>query len=140
MAGEREKFSQKFIKKYMKEEIEKTVEEEVQKRFIEIEKQLNKVIPVIKVKVLQPGAFISGELALIKVSCSPKQRVEIVNIADLMNARIVDVTPTSLTLQSADTAERTATLIDLLHPYGIKEICRTGTIALEKGADPTRKN
>ena len=63
-----------------------------------------------------------------------------VNIADLMNARIVDVTPTSLTLQSADTAERTATLIDLLHPYGIKEICRTGTIALEKGADPTRKN
>ena len=106
----------------------------------QVEKQLNKVIPVIKVKVLQPGAFISGELALIKVSCSPKQRVEIVNIADLMNARIVDVTPTSLTLQSADTAERTATLIDLLHPYGIKEICRTGTIALEKGADPTRKN
>ena len=106
----------------------------------QVEKQLNKVIPVIKVKVLQPGAFISGELALIKVSCSPKQRVEIVNIADLMNARIVDVTPTSLTLQSADTAERTATLIDLLHPYGIKEICRTGTIALERGADPTRKN
>ena len=86
----------------------------------QVEKQLNKVIPVIKVKVLQPGAFISGELALIKVSCSPKQRVEIVNIADLMSARIVDVTPTSLTLQSADTAERTATLIDLLHPY---EMC-----------------
>ena len=42
----------------------------------QVEKQLNKVIPVIKVKVLQPGAFISGELALIKVSCSPKQRVD----------------------------------------------------------------
>lgn len=106
----------------------------------QVEKQLNKVIPVIKVKVLQAEAFISGELALIKVSCSPKMRVEIVNIAELMGARIVDVTPTSLTLQSADTTERTATLIDLLHPYGIKEICRTGTIALEKGSDPTRKN
>lgn len=106
----------------------------------QVEKQLNKVIPVIKVKVLQPDTFISGELALIKVSCNPKLRVEIVNIAELMGARIVDVTPSSLTLQSADTAERTGTLIDLLHPYGIKEICRTGTIALEKGADPTRKN
>ena len=105
----------------------------------QVEKQLNKVIPVIKVKVLQPEAFISAELAMIKVSCNPKQRVEVVNIAELMEARIVDVTPTSLTLQSSDTTERTLTLIDLLHPYGIKEICRTGTIALEKGADPTRK-
>lgn len=51
MAGEREKFSQKFIKKYMKEEIEKTVEEEVQKRFIEIEKQLNKVKEEIPVQI-----------------------------------------------------------------------------------------
>ena len=51
MAGEREKFSQKFIKKYMKEEIEKTVEKEVQKRFIEIEKQLNKVKEEIPVQV-----------------------------------------------------------------------------------------
>ena len=54
-----------------------------------------------------------------------------------MNAQIVDVTPTSLTLQMADTAEQIETLVTLLHPFGIKEICRAGTIALEKGAGVT---
>ena len=103
----------------------------------QVEKQLNKVIPVIKVKVLQPDAFISRELSLIKVNCSTKQRLEIIQIAQLMNAQIVDVTPTSLTLQMADTAEQIETLVTLLHPFGIKEICRAGTIALEKGAGVT---
>ena len=103
----------------------------------QVEKQLNKVIPVIKVKVLQPDAFISRELSLIKVNCSTKQRLEIIQIAQLMNAQIVDVTPTSLTLQMADTAEQIETLVTLLHPFGIKEICRAGTIALEKEAGVT---
>ena len=69
----------------------------------QVEKQLNKVIPVIKVKVLQPEAFISRELSLIKVNCSTKQRLEIMQIAQLMNAEIVDVTTSSLTLQLAAT-------------------------------------
>ena len=97
----------------------------------QVEKQLNKVIPVIKVKVLQPEAFISRELSLIKVNCNTKQRLEIMQIAQLMNAGIVDVTTNSLTLQLAATAEETETCIALLHPFGIKEICRAGTIALE---------
>ena len=67
----------------------------------QVEKQLNKVIPVIKVKVLQPEAFISRELSLIKVNCNTKQRLEIMQIAQLMNAGIVDVTTNSLTLQLA---------------------------------------
>ena len=103
----------------------------------QVEKQLNKVIPVIKVKVLQPEAFISRELSLIKVNCNTKQRLEIMQIAQLMNAGIVDVTTNSLTLQLAATAEETETCIALLHPFGIKEICRAGTIALEKGSGVT---
>ena len=58
-------------------------------------------------------------------------------IAQLMNAGIVDVTTNSLTLQLAATAEETETCIALLHPFGIKEICRAGTIALEKGSGVT---
>ena len=103
----------------------------------QVEKQLNKVIPVIKVKVLQPEAFISRELSLIKVNCSTKQRLEIMQIAQLMNAEIVDVTTSSLTLQLAATADQTETCLALLHPFGIKEICRAGTIALEKGSGVT---
>ena len=106
----------------------------------QVEKQLNKVIPVIKVKALNTtGDFISSELSLIKVSSTAEQRSEIMNIAELMNARIVDVSLTSLTLQIADTLEKTETLIALLKPYGIKEIVRTGTVAIEKGAAITRK-
>ncbi len=106
----------------------------------QVEKQLNKVIPVIKVKNLnESGSFISSELSLIKVSSTAQQRAEIVSISKLMQADIVDVSLSSLTLQIADTSEKTETLISLLKPYGIKEIVRTGTVAIEKGPAVTRK-
>lgn len=104
----------------------------------QVEKQLNKLIPVIKVKNLNttPG-FISSELSLIKVSCAAQYRGEIIQIADLMHARVVDVSLTSLTLLFAESSDKTATLISLLKPYGIKEIVRTGTVAIEQGAEVT---
>lgn len=106
----------------------------------QVEKQLNKVIPVIKVKNLnESGSFISSELSLIKVSSTAQQRAEIVSISKLMQADIVDVSLSSLTLQIADTPEKTETLISLLKPYGIKEIVRTGTVAIEKGSAVTKK-
>lgn len=105
----------------------------------QVEKQLNKLIPVIKVKVLEPGQFISCELSLIKVSCTTKQRAEIMKISELMHANIVDVSTASLTFQFTDNDERTQTLISLLKPYGIKEIVRAGTLAIEKGASTTKK-
>lgn len=105
----------------------------------QVEKQLNKVIPVIKVKVFEPGEILCRELTLCKVSCQTAQRAEIMKIAELMNARIIDVSPTSLTIECTDTSERTETLLALLHPFGIKEIVRTGVAAIEKGADVTRR-
>lgn len=105
----------------------------------QVEKQLNKVIPVIKVKILKQDEFISRELSLIKVNCSTAGRAEIMKIAELMQARIVDVCPTALTLEFTDTLERTETLISLLRPYSIREIVRTGTVAIEKGTSTARK-
>lgn len=106
----------------------------------QVEKQLNKIIPVIKVKTLNnAGEFISSELMFIKVSCNTKQRPEVMKITELMHARIVDVSTTSLTIQYADTSENTQTLISLLKPYGIKELVGTGTVAIEKGTSTTRK-
>lgn len=105
----------------------------------QVEKQLNKIIPVIKVKTLNNGDFISRELSLIKVSCKASQRPDIMKIAELMQARIIDVTITCMTLEFSDTSERTETLISLLHPYGIREIVRTGTVAIEKGTSTVRK-
>lgn len=100
----------------------------------QIEKQLNKLIPVIKVKRLVPGGFISRTLTLFKVNFAPSKRSEIMKIAELMGARIVDVSKATITLEFSDTEQRTETLEALLKPYGIKEVVRTGTIAIEKGS------
>ena len=103
----------------------------------QLEKQINKVIPVIKVRTYAQGEFISRELSLIKVNCPAKQRLDIMKIAELMGAKIVDVAVNTLTLQFADTHEQFETLLDLLKPYGIREIVRTGTVAIEKGSKTT---
>ncbi len=105
----------------------------------QLEKQLNKVIPVIKVRTYAQGEYISRELSLIKVSCPAKQRLDIMKIAELMDAKIVDVSVNTMTLQFADTLERFETLTDLLKPYGIREIVRTGTVAIEKDSTAARK-
>ena len=103
----------------------------------QLEKQLNKVIPVIKVRTYAQGEFISRGRSLIKVNCPAKQRLDIMKIAELMGAKIVDVAVNTLTLQFADTHEQFETLLDLLKPYGIREIVRTGTVAIEKGSKTT---
>ncbi len=100
----------------------------------QVEKQLNKVIPVIKVKTLAEGTYISRMLSLIKVSAGNGKRAEIMKIAELMGAKIIDVSQKTMTLEFTDTAERTETLEGLLRPYGIVEIVRTGNVAIEKGA------
>ena len=99
----------------------------------QLEKQLNEVIPVIKVKRLTEGAFSSRELILIKVHCPASKRSEIVNTAEIMQAKIVDASPSSVTLEYCECSARVKTLIDMLRPYGIREIVRTGTIAIDRG-------
>ena len=100
----------------------------------QLEKQLNKLIPVIKVKRFVMGEYISRELILIKVHASSAKRFEIIKIAELMGAKIVDVAQNTLTIEYCDTTEQIKTLLDLLKPYGIREIARTGTVAIDKGS------
>lgn len=99
----------------------------------QLEKQLNKVIPVIKVKRLTEGEFISRELILIKVHCAAAKRAEIIKTAEIMQAKIVDVAQGCVTVEYCECTNRINTLIDLLRPYGIREIVRTGTIAIDRG-------
>lgn len=102
----------------------------------QVEKQLNKLIDTVKVKVLPEGGYIARELTLLKVRCNAKQRPDIVKIAELMNARLIDMSPNSLTLEFTDSPERTDTLITLLKPFGICELVSTGISAIEKSAKP----
>ena len=100
----------------------------------QLEKQLNKLIPVIKVKRLAEGDFISRELILIKVHCPAAKRGEILTTVELMQGKIVDFSTTSVTVEYCECSSRVDTLVELLKPYGIREIVRTGTVALDKGA------
>ena len=97
-------------------------------------------IAVIKVKNLTTsGSYVSCLLMLVKVTCSTKQRLEVMKIAEQMKADVVDVANNSLTLQYASTLENIETLTSLLRPYGIKELVRTGTVALERGSSTAHK-
>ena len=100
----------------------------------QLEKQLNKLIPVIKVKRLAEGDFISRELILIKVHCPAAKRGEILTTVELMQGKIVDFSITNVTVEYCECSSRVDTLVELLKPYGIREIVRTGTVALDKGA------
>lgn len=100
----------------------------------QVEKQLNKLIEVIKVRTLEEDKLIGRELVLIKVNATAKTRADIMTICELTGAKVADISPTSLTLELSDTPERIATFEAMLRPYSIQELARTGMIALQKGS------
>ena len=99
----------------------------------QLEKQLNKEVDVIKVRTIPQQDLISRELMLIKCTATGRTRSEILDIAKIMDANIVDLTKTTMTLEICDLPERLDLLEELLKAYNIQEVMRTGTIALQKG-------
>ncbi|MGE5614059.1 MAG: acetolactate synthase small subunit [Bacillota bacterium] len=99
----------------------------------QVGKQLNKLIDVIKLKNLDNSESITRELSLIKVAANASTRSEIVQLVEIFRAKIVDVSKTTLTIEASGDGEKVAALEDMLKPFGIKEIVRTGTIAIERG-------
>ena len=101
----------------------------------QVVKQLYKVIEVRKVSDLTDDQTVERELALIKVtSKSPALRAEIMQIVDIYRARIVDVAQSSLTVEVTGPTDKIDSMIGLLKPYGIKDMVRTGAIAMSRGA------
>jgi len=100
----------------------------------QITKQLYKLINVLKVQDLDPREMIDRELVLYKVSAAPDKRHEVIEIANVFRAKIVDVGRASLTIEATGTDNKLAAMEDLLRAYGIKELARTGKIALARGS------
>jgi acetolactate synthase-1/3 small subunit len=99
----------------------------------QVVKQLNKLINVIKIVELEKDASVERELLLIKVKADSATRAQIVEIADIFRSKIVDVSPAALTIEATGSPDKLAALADLLHQYGVKEMVRTGLIALARG-------
>ena len=99
----------------------------------QVTKQLNKLINVITVKKLESSDSVQRELALIKVNADASTRAEIMQIVEIFRAKIVDVSANTLTVEVSGDEEKVKALEDMLKQFGIKEIVRTGLIALERG-------
>ncbi len=100
----------------------------------QIMKQLRKLIDVVKVQDVTGEDFIDRELVLVKVSAKPGQRSEIMQVADAFRARTVDVNPRSLTIEITGNQAKISAMLELLREFGIKEIVRTGRIAMSRGS------
>lgn len=105
----------------------------------QIKKQLNKLVDVIKVIELKEEASIYRELAMIKIGASKENRAEIIEIANIFRAHIVDVSNNTLILEATGDQGKISALTSMLEPYGIREIIRTGLTALQRG-DKELKN
>ena len=99
----------------------------------QVEKQLNKLIEVVKVRTIPEDKMIGRELVLLKVNATNKTRQDIMTICDIMGAKVDDISPNSLTLELSDTPDRIDTFEAMLRPFSILEVVRTGVIALQKG-------
>ncbi len=96
----------------------------------QINKQLNKLIDVIKIIDITDVPSVLRELMLVKVTATPANRSEISQIVDIFRAKIVDVAPTALTIEITGDESKLTAFLQMLVPYGIVELARTGTIAL----------
>ena len=101
----------------------------------QIEKQLNKLIEVIKVKTFDRDEYLARECMIVKISATADKRSEIMTIADVTGAKVMDITLTTMTLELCDTYAHLCRFEEVIEPYGIMEMVRTGTIAIEKGSD-----
>lgn len=105
----------------------------------QVTKQLHKLINVIKLSDLRPDEAVDRELVLIKVKAAAAKRAEIIEVADIFRANIIDVSRDAVILEVTGTEQKIDAITSLLEPYGIKEFARTGMIALARGGQDTEK-
>ncbi|MBC8552706.1 MAG: acetolactate synthase small subunit, partial [Candidatus Brocadiales bacterium] len=98
-----------------------------------VRKQLGKVIDTIKVIDFTDTDYVERNLMLIKVSAVPGKRGEIIELVDIFRGKIIDVGPKDMVIEISGPEDRLEAVLDLLRPHGIKEVARTGRIAMNRG-------
>ena len=99
----------------------------------QITKQLNKLVCVIKVMDLMGKEYVAREMILVRVTVKPETRAEILSITDIFRGKVVDVSPKSYAIEVTGDEEKVKAFIELLKPMGIKDVARTGSVALVRG-------
>src|ERR1700756_570874 len=99
----------------------------------QVRKQLDKIVSVVKVQDISSENFVERDLMLLKVKSTPAQRMEIVLLVEMFRARVVDIGADTLMVEISGQESKIEVFIDLMRPYGILELARTGRIALVRG-------
>ena len=99
----------------------------------QIIKQLDKLVDVVAIRELAESSNIRREIMLVKIEADEKTRPAIVEVAAIFRSRVVDISPETITLEATGSTEKIDGLIQLVRPYGILEMARTGSVALERG-------
>jgi acetolactate synthase-1/3 small subunit len=96
-------------------------------------KQLGKIVTVVKVIDISAEDYVERDLMLVKVTSTPPQRTEIALLVEMFRGRVVDISPTTLMIEISGQEQKIEAFIELMRPYGIVELARTGRIALVRG-------
>lgn len=100
----------------------------------QIEKQMHKLVNVLRVSTLEAGEAVERELALVRVSADPSRRAELIALADVFDARVADLGPDSMVFEVVGTPEQLESFEELLRPHGLIELARTGRIGLARAS------
>ena len=103
----------------------------------QVTKQLHKLINVLKIRDLEPGDTVARELALFKVSADGAQRAEVMQVCEIFRAKVVDVTRRSVIVEVTGTTDKVDAFEELVRPFGLIEMMRTGEIAISRGRGET---
>ena len=98
----------------------------------QVTKQLNKLVDVIKVNDFNDVKYVERGLALVKINVTKSNRAEIMQMVSIFRARIIDVSQDSVIVEITGAEEKIEAFIEMVKPYGIKEVCRTGVVALSR--------
>jgi acetolactate synthase-1/3 small subunit len=98
----------------------------------QIVKQLKKLVNAIEVRDFREGEYVDRELVLVKVSVNSKTRPEVMQITDIFRAKIVDVQPDTLTVEITGNESKVDKFLELMHPFGIADLTRTGRVAMSR--------
>lgn len=99
----------------------------------QVRKQLGKVVPVVKIRDFEDTDYVERDLMLIRVHVSPERRPEVISLVDLFRGRVVDVARKSVMVEISGPEGKLEAFTDLVRPYGIVELARTGVIAMQRG-------
>ncbi len=101
----------------------------------QVSKQLGKLVDVIKIKALRDSEIVKRGIVLMKVRANAKTRTEIVELVNIFRAKIIDIAPSTVTIEITGRNRKIEAFIDLMNPYGIEEMASTGMTAMERGSN-----